>query len=229
MRLQNMTLEGDTVVIHTDAVIVGSGAGGGVTAALLAEAGAQVCHDRPHGPVYMQHSMLSIAAMRARPTHHLPAAANARPKLCVRTLLWVLMLRREHFCPPYRAVGTKQRRVSHYIAQGIIFELQVVVLEKGRFTPAAELTLRERDSSKEMYEMGTLLTTQDAGAFMRDPIKVMELYSWLCSLSSNLKPGHILRTDALITPSAGVHAVHLQCISTCCKAHHLQRHREASC
>lgn len=39
-----------------------------------------------------------------------------------------------------------------------------MVLEKGRFTPAAELSLMERDSSKEMYELGTLLTTQDAGA-----------------------------------------------------------------
>jgi len=41
--------------------------------------------------------------------------------------------------------------------------VQVIVLEKGRFTPAAELSLKERDSGKEMYEMGTLLTTQDAG------------------------------------------------------------------
>ncbi len=51
----------------------------------------------------------------------------------------------------------------------------MVVLEKGRFTPAAELTLRERDSSKEMYEMGTLLTTQDAGAFMQDPTNIFDL------------------------------------------------------
>ena len=40
---------------------------------------------------------------------------------------------------------------------------QVIVLEKGRFTPAADLSLRERESGKEMYEMGTLLTTIDAG------------------------------------------------------------------
>ena len=41
--------------------------------------------------------------------------------------------------------------------------LQVVVLEKGRFTPAAELSLKEREAGKDMYEMGTLLTTTDAG------------------------------------------------------------------
>lgn len=81
------------------------------------------------------------------------------------------------------------------------------MLEKGRFTPAAELTLRERDSSKEMYEMGTLLTTQDAGAFMRAPVKVLHLYSWLCSLSSNFIPGHILQAATLITLVAGVDAV----------------------
>jgi hypothetical protein len=42
---------------------------------------------------------------------------------------------------------------------------QVIVLEKGRFTPAAELPLTERESFQEMYEMGSLLTTQDAGAW----------------------------------------------------------------
>ena len=89
----------------------------------------------------------------------------------------------------------------------MFLQLQVVVLEKGRFTPAAELTLRERDSSKEMYEMGTLLTTQDAGAFMRAPVKVLHLYSWLCSLSSNLIPDRVLQADTLITPGAGVDAV----------------------
>ena len=41
--------------------------------------------------------------------------------------------------------------------------VQVVVLEKGRFTPAAELSLKEREAGKDMYEMGTLLTTTDAG------------------------------------------------------------------
>ena len=37
------------------------------------------------------------------------------------------------------------------------------MLEKGRFTPAAELSLKEREAGKDMYEMGTLLTTTDAG------------------------------------------------------------------
>ena len=37
------------------------------------------------------------------------------------------------------------------------------MLEKGRFTPAAELPLTEREAFQEMYEMGSLLTTQDAG------------------------------------------------------------------
>lgn len=37
------------------------------------------------------------------------------------------------------------------------------MLEKGGFTPAAELSLREGDSFQQMYEMGSLMTTQDAG------------------------------------------------------------------
>lgn len=41
-RLQGARLEGDAVVLSADAVVIGSGAGGGVTAALLAEAGAKV-------------------------------------------------------------------------------------------------------------------------------------------------------------------------------------------
>jgi len=40
--LQGARLEGDAVVLSADAVVIGSGAGGGVTAALLAEAGAKV-------------------------------------------------------------------------------------------------------------------------------------------------------------------------------------------
>ena len=42
--------------------------------------------------------------------------------------------------------------------------VQVIVLEKGRFTPAAELPLTEQEAFRDMYEMGSLLTTQDAGA-----------------------------------------------------------------
>ncbi len=50
--LQEARLEGETLVLSADAVIVGSGAGGGVTAALLAEAGAKVQHLLPSGPQY---------------------------------------------------------------------------------------------------------------------------------------------------------------------------------
>ena len=42
--------------------------------------------------------------------------------------------------------------------------VQVIVLEKGGFTPAAELALTEQDGFSTMYEMASLLTTQDAGA-----------------------------------------------------------------
>jgi hypothetical protein len=45
----------------------------------------------------------------------------------------------------------------------IHFFLQVIVLEKGGFTPAAKLSLREGDTFEDMYEMGSFLTTQDAG------------------------------------------------------------------
>ena len=38
------------------------------------------------------------------------------------------------------------------------------MLEKGGFTPAAELALTEQEGFSTMYEMGSLLTTQDAGA-----------------------------------------------------------------
>ncbi|CAL8471165.1 g10707 [Coccomyxa elongata] len=41
--------------------------------------------------------------------------------------------------------------------------IKVVVLEKGRFTRAAELQLSESRSFTEMYELGSLMTTQDAG------------------------------------------------------------------
>ena len=40
-RVQSIQLEGDAIVLTADAVICGSGAGGGVAAALLAESGAK--------------------------------------------------------------------------------------------------------------------------------------------------------------------------------------------
>ncbi len=47
---------------------------------------------------------------------------------------------------------------------GMLAMAQVIVLEKGGFTPAAELALTEQEGFSTMYEMGGLLTTQDAGA-----------------------------------------------------------------
>ena len=41
---------------------------------------------------------------------------------------------------------------------------QVIVLEKGGFTPAAELPLTEQEAFRDMYEMGSLFTTQDAAS-----------------------------------------------------------------
>ena len=41
--------------------------------------------------------------------------------------------------------------------------LQVVVIEKGRYTKAADLTLLERDAFQNMYEGCGLATTDDAG------------------------------------------------------------------
>jgi len=40
----------------------------------------------------------------------------------------------------------------------------VVVLEKGRYTKAADLSLKEREAVDSMYESGSLMTTEDAGA-----------------------------------------------------------------
>ena len=41
---------------------------------------------------------------------------------------------------------------------------QVLVLEKGRYTKAADLSLMEREAMDTMYEAGSLMTTQDASA-----------------------------------------------------------------
>lgn len=41
--------------------------------------------------------------------------------------------------------------------------LQVLVVEKGRYTKAADLSLLERDAFQNMYEGCGLATTDDAG------------------------------------------------------------------
>ncbi len=41
--------------------------------------------------------------------------------------------------------------------------LQVLVIEKGRYTKAADLSLLERDAFQNMYEGCGLATTDDAG------------------------------------------------------------------
>lgn len=44
--------------------------------------------------------------------------------------------------------------------------MQVLVIEKGTYTPAAELTTLEKDAYDNLYEMGGLLmTSEDGGAF----------------------------------------------------------------
>lgn len=61
------------------------------------------------------------------------------------------------------------------------------MLEKGRFTPAAELPLRERQSFEEMYEMGSLMTTQDAGAHTCSYLQ-SSLFGSTCHTRKHAKP-----------------------------------------
>jgi hypothetical protein len=43
-------------------------------------------------------------------------------------------------------------------------DLQVIVIEKGTYTPAAELTTLEKDAYDNLYEKGGLMmTTEDGG------------------------------------------------------------------
>ena len=43
----------------------------------------------------------------------------------------------------------------------------MVVVEKGEHAPAESLSLLERESNARLYEGASLLTTADAGAFLR--------------------------------------------------------------
>ena len=70
--------------------------------------------------------------------------------------------------------------------------VQVIVLEKGRFTPAAELPLTEQEAFRDMYEMGSLLTTQDAG--MNIPVLVTCIVLLCVDAGNALKVGHTILT-----------------------------------
>ena len=67
--MQSIQLEGDAVVMTADAVICGSGAGGGVAAALLAEAGAKA------GPFSVSSPALCHFAFA--PVHCAPQSSKA--------------------------------------------------------------------------------------------------------------------------------------------------------
>ena len=68
-------------------------------------------------------------------------------------------------CNAIKALVISEECVQDFCRHdGMLAMVQVIVLEKGGFTPAAELALTEQEAFSNMYEMGSLLTTQDAGA-----------------------------------------------------------------
>ena len=107
-------LEGNSEDGHLEAecdvVVVGSGAGGGVAASLLARTGAKVTH--------ISQRFLIILLDAAYLSEYLSSHCGC---------------------------------------------LQVIVVEKGRYTRAAELSLLERNAFEQMYEGCGLATTDDAG------------------------------------------------------------------
>ena len=50
--------------------------------------------------------------------------------------------------------------------------VQVIIVEKGNYTRAADLSLLERDAFQGMYEGGGLATTDNAGALFLPASKV---------------------------------------------------------
>ena len=61
------------------------------------------------------------------------------------------------------ALANRHHWADCKLGSASVCSLQVVVIEKGRYTKAADLTLLERDAFQNMYEGCGLATTDDAG------------------------------------------------------------------